>query len=422
MVERDGYDAWGKRRYPTGADDPAGQITSQTTTRGFTGQEELDFGLVHLNGRVYDPLVGRMMSADPYVPDPLNGQAWNRYAYVINNPLAFTDPSGYCFLGMCTWGHAISTFFDRSFGVLFRDVPILGTLFEIGATALCLGNPVCAIPVAFASTAFVADVTSGNLGYALRAGLIAAATAVAFYEVGEVTGHNPEFGTSQYFENVAGHALVGCALAVASGGKCGPAALAGGITSAAGPFITGQNFAANVGSNAVLGGLASVAGGGKFANGAITGAFGYLLNACGKGGCWTTGEERSILANGDFLGYYSKACEGGDGYACFSYGVASGEYPGPGVTLERALENVGYGIEQAYYLVQKIIPLDLANAYANYLPQSESDARFPVAGDIAQFHWDEFGTFGLPPSTFGGTPFGALGPIVLKGLWCPICK
>ncbi len=276
VVERDGYDAWGKRRLPTGAD--GAPAPSQTTTRGFTGQEELDFGLVHLNGRVYDPLVGRMMSADPMVPDPLNGQAWNRYAYVINNPLAFTDPSGYCFLGMRTWGRAISTFFDRTFGVLFRDVPILGTLFEIGATALCLGNPVCAIPVAFASTAFVAGVTSGNLGYALRAGLIAAATAVAFYEVGEVTGHNPEFGTSQYFENVAGHALVGCASAVASGGKCGPAALAGGITSAAGPFINGQNFAANVVSNAVLGGLASVAGGGKFANGAITGAFGYLFN------------------------------------------------------------------------------------------------------------------------------------------------
>src|SRR5437660_2359894 len=47
------------------------------TTRGFTGQEELDFGLVHLNGRVYDPLAGRMMSADPMVPDPLNRQAWD---------------------------------------------------------------------------------------------------------------------------------------------------------------------------------------------------------------------------------------------------------------------------------------------------------------------------------------------------------
>ena len=62
------------------------------------------------------------MSADPVVPDPMNGQAWNRYSYVINNPLALTDPNGYCFLGMCTWGKAISTFFDRTFGVLFRKV------------------------------------------------------------------------------------------------------------------------------------------------------------------------------------------------------------------------------------------------------------------------------------------------------------
>jgi uncharacterized protein RhaS with RHS repeats len=54
VVERDSYDAWGKRRFPTGADDPSGSLTSQTT-RGFTGQEELaDVGLAHLNGRVYD--------------------------------------------------------------------------------------------------------------------------------------------------------------------------------------------------------------------------------------------------------------------------------------------------------------------------------------------------------------------------------
>jgi uncharacterized protein YcfJ len=233
-----------------------------------------------LNGRVYDPLVGRMMSADPFVPDPLNAQAWNRYSYVINNPLAFTDPNGYCFLGMCSWGKAISTFFGRTFGVLFREYPILGTLFEIAAVALCgPGAPACAVSAAFASTTFVAGVTSGNLGYALRAGLIAAVTATAFYEVGEITGHNPAFGTDKYFANVAGHALVGCASAAASGGKCGPAALAGGVGSAAAPFINGPNFAANVVSNAVLGGLASVAGGGKFANGAVTAAFGYLFNS-----------------------------------------------------------------------------------------------------------------------------------------------
>jgi hypothetical protein len=137
---------------------------------------------------------------------------------------------------------------------------------------------------AFASTTFVAGVTSGNLGYAIKAGIIAAITAAAFYEVGELTGHNPNPFTQpdKYLENVAGHALVGCASAAASGGKCGPAALAGAVTSAAAPFINGKNFAANVVSNAALGGLASVAGGGKFANGAVTGAFGYLFNSAAK--------------------------------------------------------------------------------------------------------------------------------------------
>jgi hypothetical protein len=245
---------------------------------------------VHLNGRVYDPLIGRMMSADPMVPDPLNAQAWNRYSYVINNPLAFTDPNGYCFLGMCSWGKAISTFFGRSFGALFRKYPIFGELLEIGAVLLCGGNPVCAVPVAFATTTFVAGVTSGNLGYALKAGFIAAATAAAFYEVGEITSHMPgaipgidgSHGTFEplseaHLANIAGHAAVGCASAAASGGKCGAGALSAGVPAVAGPAINGRGFASLV-ANSTLGGLASVAGGGKFANGAATAAFGYLLN------------------------------------------------------------------------------------------------------------------------------------------------
>jgi hypothetical protein len=219
-----------------------------------------------------------MMSADPMVPDPVNGQAWNRYSYVVNNPLAFTDPSGYCFLGLCGLGNFFNNFF-KDIQHLLRDVPIVGTIVEVAAAAICPAVLVCAVAAAFLSTTAVAGIETGNLGLGLRAGLVAAATAAAFFEVGEFTTHQPQFGTLQYAENVAGHALVGCGQAVASGGKCGPSALAGAVTSAAGPFINGHGFVAGLVANAALGGGAAVLGGGKFENGAITGAFGYLFNA-----------------------------------------------------------------------------------------------------------------------------------------------
>jgi hypothetical protein len=51
-------------------------------------------GFIHMNGRVYDPQIGRFLSADPHIQDPYNTQSYNRYSYVINNPLKYTDPSG----------------------------------------------------------------------------------------------------------------------------------------------------------------------------------------------------------------------------------------------------------------------------------------------------------------------------------------
>jgi len=63
IIHRRGYDARGKRRFPNGADDPIDTITGKTR-RGFTGQEVLArFGLDHLDGRVYDPLIARMIGA-----------------------------------------------------------------------------------------------------------------------------------------------------------------------------------------------------------------------------------------------------------------------------------------------------------------------------------------------------------------------
>ena len=136
--------------------------------------------------------------------------------------------------------------------------------------------------IAGATSAYFAGVHSGKLGVALKAGVIAGATALAFQAVGIATAHNPGFDDPEFLPNVFGHALVGCGSSVASGGKCGPGALSAGVTAFAGPVINGKSF--SIGSlimNTTIGGLASVAGGGKFANGAVTGAFGYLANNLG---------------------------------------------------------------------------------------------------------------------------------------------
>ena len=71
-----------------------------TTPRGFTDQEHVDnLGVIHMNGRVYDPVLGRFLSPDPLVQAPYDAQTWNRYSYARNNPLRYTDPSGFCFNG-----------------------------------------------------------------------------------------------------------------------------------------------------------------------------------------------------------------------------------------------------------------------------------------------------------------------------------
>ena len=69
------------------------------TKRGFTGHEHLEeLDLIHMNGRIYDPVVGRFLSPDPHVQDPYNTQSFNRYSYTSNNPLKHKDPTGFFFM------------------------------------------------------------------------------------------------------------------------------------------------------------------------------------------------------------------------------------------------------------------------------------------------------------------------------------
>lgn len=81
------YDAWGNQSVTIN--------NLEYFSRGYTGHEHWNqFGLIDMNGRMYDPIVGRFLSPDPYVQAPENPQNYNRYAYCLNNPLKYTDPSG----------------------------------------------------------------------------------------------------------------------------------------------------------------------------------------------------------------------------------------------------------------------------------------------------------------------------------------
>jgi len=94
VIEKYAYDPWGVRRNP--ADWTQKDIrTKWITNRGYIGHEHLDvFGIINMNGRVYDPLTAIFFSPDPYVQAPDNWLNYNRYGYCYSNPFKYTDPSG----------------------------------------------------------------------------------------------------------------------------------------------------------------------------------------------------------------------------------------------------------------------------------------------------------------------------------------
>lgn len=282
VTARYAYDPFGKRRYTNSTYDSFGNLivdwttdTNNGTDRGFTGHEHLDdLGLVHMNGRIYDPTVGRFMQADPFVQDLLNLQNYDRYAYCFNSPLICTDPSGYF-----------------SLKKLFRAVlAIVVIYFTYGAAAEYL-----AFTAQVGSTATIvgASATAGFVGGAISSGTLKGAlqgafSSVLFAGVGQFVGDAGLSAGGAAIDNaekfagaIALHGVAGCISSVAGGGKCGPGALSAAFSKAALPFTAGFKDGLERGFvHAIVGGTASVLGGGKFANGALTGAFSYLFNHC----------------------------------------------------------------------------------------------------------------------------------------------
>lgn len=291
ITARYSYDPFGKRRTAGGNYDASGKLvydwnnTSSGTDRGYTGHEHLDdVGVIHMNGRIFDPRLGMFMQGDPYIQDPLNLQNFNRYTYCYNNPMVCTDPSG-----------QLSLFGKRILPGLFNSKNIrvaaaIGAAFVLGpGSAMFIeGGLLAPITTNVMAQAAISGFVSGAISSGnLKGSLQGAFTAAAFAGAGNVIDGGNFFtgGAGESLGRVAGvalHGVVGCVTSEVSGGSCGSGALSAAFSKAmmpvTGPMVKSSPFA-GLAISSIVGGTASVLGGGKFSNGATTAAFGYLYNA-----------------------------------------------------------------------------------------------------------------------------------------------
>lgn len=268
-VERRSFDPWGKPRNTDGSagsgELPGGM--SPASDRGYTMHEHLEgLGLVHMNGRVFDPTLARFMSADPFVQAMFNGQSYNRYSYVLNDPLDATDPSGYFLKWLARkWRNEI---WRRPVGRM-----MLGMAAAWATMGMMTDPSMILTPFEKAIVGAVGGFAGGAVssGGDLKAATRAALTGGAFGFVGG------QFASGT-IENYAGHALVGCASAVMDGGKCGSGATGALWAKFATIHTEGLPDVPRGIAAAVAGGIGAEITGGSFKNGAQTAAYGYLFN------------------------------------------------------------------------------------------------------------------------------------------------
>ena len=235
-----------------------------------------EVGLIHMNGRVYDPILSRFVSADPHIQAEKNSQSYNRYTYVINNPLSYSDPSGFFFSSVfCEFGR----FGSRIGRELKRGVKRYG--LQITAIAVAIIIPYSGIFTSQLLAGFAAGFigSRGNLKVALVGGvtgLVLGGTSIADWSLGV-----GKVAVSGFVGGVGSEIMGGDFRSGFVGGAIGSLASAVGSSK----ILTktfGDSIFANTAANAVIGGTASALSGGKFANGAVGAAFSVALSGAAQ--------------------------------------------------------------------------------------------------------------------------------------------
>ncbi|MCE6988167.1 RHS repeat-associated core domain-containing protein [Dyadobacter sp. CY323] len=213
------FDAWGRLRNPTDWTFVNVPAPTSYLYRGFTGHEHLtNFNLINMNGRMYDPVVGRVLSVDNYVQNAFGTQDYNRYSYAKNNPLVHTDPDGewvHIVIGAAVGG-AINLGLKAFQGKIhsFKDGAIA---FGIGAAAGAITAATGGAASVIASTGSVAGafssaaVSAASTGFA--GGFVAGAAGSALGGLVEGVGNAAYFGDP--------YSAKDWAIGVASGGLLG---------------------------------------------------------------------------------------------------------------------------------------------------------------------------------------------------------
>ena len=250
-------------------------------------------GIIHMNGRIYDPELGRFLSADPTMQHPYSTQGQNRYAYVQNNPLKYLDMSGFGFLSKLWGGIKRSVKKVLSHPVVGIAVAAVAAYLTAGAAVnwfggyASTGKAAAAAAAAAAGTAgaTTALVAAGAVGGAvfgfiasggdLKAALTGAITGAAFAYVGSLA----QAGSWGTFETALAHGTVGGAGSELGGGSFKDGFVGAFFAAAVNPLIKNSWPIEIKGALRTLaGGTASRLGGGKFANGATSAAMAFLFN------------------------------------------------------------------------------------------------------------------------------------------------